>query len=116
MSVDIKSATKEQCNSSLPVATMYFKELMLRDCGLGKEGISAIFSGLTKFPALTTLDVAFGDGGAVLMAELVNHTSLEVLDISSCGIGEEGIVAIAAALKAQKALSLFSWTGHQPTF
>ena len=98
----------------LPSCTMYLKELMLRDCGLGKEGISAILSGLTKFPALTTLDVAyngFGDGGAVLMAELVNHTSLEVLDISSCGIGEEGIVAIAAALKTNttlKKLCLYS--------
>ena len=45
------------------------------------------------------------------MAELVNHTSLEVLDISSCGIGEEGIVAIAAALKTNttlKKLCLYS--------
>ena len=45
------------------------------------------------------------------MARLINHTSVQVLDISSCSVGEKGIVAVATALTANttlKKLNLYS--------
>ena len=89
-------------------------ELIIRKCNIGEAGIAAVFAGLTQNKTLTTLDAAynnFGDSGAIHIAKLINQTSLEVLDIGNCGIGEGGIAAIAASLRTNttlKRLGLYS--------
>ena len=89
-------------------------ELIIRKCNIGEDGIAAVFAGLTQNKTLTTLDVAcnnFGDSGAIHIAKLINQTSLEILDIGNCGIGEGGIAAIAVSLITNttlKRLGLYS--------
>ena len=98
---------------SLKVAS-WLEELIVRDCGIGEEGIASLFNGLTENTTLVTLDASFnsfGDSGAIKVARLINHTSVQVLDISSCNVGEKGIEAVATALTANttlKKLNLYS--------
>ena len=98
---------------SLKVAS-WLEELIVRDCGIGEEGITSLFNSLTENTTLVTLDASFnsfGDRGAIEVARLINHTSLQVLDVSSCSVGEKGIVAVASALTANttlKKLNLYS--------
>ena len=98
---------------SLKVAS-WLEELIVRDCGIGEEGIASLFNGLTENTTLVTLDASFnsfGDTGAIVVARLINHTSIQVLDISSCSVGEKGIEAVASALTANttlKKLNLYS--------
>jgi hypothetical protein len=87
--------------------TNTLQELIIRDCDIGEDGIALIFTGLTKNRSLKELDAAFnnfGDDGAVRLSRFINQTALEVLDISSCGIGEEGMVAVASALRTNTTL------------
>ena len=87
------------------------KELIIRNCNIREDGIAAVFAGLKHNPVLTELDASnniFGDVGAVEVAKLINQTSLKVLDISDCGIREDGIVAIAAALMTNTTLNKIS--------
>jgi hypothetical protein len=87
--------------------TKTLQELIIRDCDIGEDGIALIFTGLTKNRSLKELDAAFnnfGDDGAVRLSRFINQTALEVLDISSCGIGEEGMVAVASALRTNATL------------
>ena len=77
------------------------QELIIRDCGIGVEGITQLFAGLTENTTLVSLDASFnpfGDNGAGMVATFINKTSIEVLDISNCDVRENGIVAIASAL------------------
>ena len=98
---------------SLKVASC-LTELIVRDCGIGEEGITSLFYGLTENTTLVTLDASFnlfGDNGAIKVARLINRSSIQVLDISSCHVREKGIVAIASALTANntlKKLNLYS--------
>jgi hypothetical protein len=87
--------------------TKTLQELIIRDCDLGEDGIALIFTGLTNNQSLKVLDAAFnniGSYGAVRLSRFINQTVLEVLDISSCGIGEEGMVAVASALRTNATL------------
>ena len=92
----------------------YLEHLIIHNCGIGEDGITSLFSGLVGNNTVTTLDASlnpFGDNGAVKLAEYINRTSLQVLDFSTCNIGERGLVAIAKALKANitlRKLSLYS--------
>ena len=98
------------------VGTTHLEELIIRDCGIGADGIASLFAGLTGNVRLVTLDASFntfGDDGAIQLARFINQTSIQVLDISSCNMGEEGMVAIASALRTNtrlKKLSLYSPT------
>ena len=89
------------------IPTMYLKELIIRECNIGEEGIAAVFCSLAHNKTLTTLDAAcnnFGDNGAVEIARFINKTPLELLDIGNCGIGERGIAAIAGSLQTNTTL------------
>jgi Ran GTPase-activating protein (RanGAP) involved in mRNA processing and transport len=96
--------------------TPCLEELIIRDCGIGADGIASLFDGLAGNVTLVTLDASlnpFGDDGAIQLAGFINQTSIQVLDISSCNVGEEGTVAIASALRTNtilKKLSLYSPT------
>ena len=88
-------------------SAMCLNELILRECDIGEEGIAAVFSGLKHSKTLTKLDLAynnFGDRGAITLAQMINQTSLEILDIGNCGIGEEGVAEIAAAMQTNTTL------------
>ena len=88
-------------------ATSCLQELIIRDCGIGEEGITLLFAGLTENATLLILDASFnsfGDGGAVKLAGLINQTSIKVLDISSCGVKESGMVALASNLTTNTTL------------
>ena len=93
---------------------MCLEELIIHHCGIGEDGIASLFSGLTSNTTLVRLDVcmnAFGDNGAIRLAEMINQTALQTLDISSCGLEERGIVALALALRSNttlKKLNLYS--------
>ena len=87
--------------------TMFLKELIIRDCDLGDEGILSVVRGLAHNQALVKLDAAsnsFGDSGAIQLAKLINETSLTDLDIGNCHIREKGVVAIAIALRTNVTL------------
>ena len=96
--------------------TICLEELIVRDCGIGEDGITSLFAGLTYNTTLVRLDASFnsfGDNGAIRLAELINQTLIQDLDIGSCNVGEEGMVAIASALRTNttlKKLSLYSPT------
>ena len=88
-------------------AAMCLKELIIRECNIGEEGIVAVFAGLAHNQTLTTLDAAynrFGDCGAIGIARLINKTSLEFLDVGNCGIGEEGVTELSAKLRTNTTL------------
>ena len=93
---------------------MCLEELIIHHCGIGEEGIASLFSGLTSNTTLVKLDVcmnSFGDNGAIRLAEMINQTAIQTLDISSCDVEERGIVALALALRANtilKKLNLYS--------
>ena len=94
--------------------TSCIQNLIIRDCGIGVEGITQLFAGLTENTTLVSLDASFnpfGDTGAAVLATFINKTPIEVLDISSCSVEETGIVAIASALTTNtklKRLNLYS--------
>ena len=87
---------------------LHLEQVIVHDCDLvGEEGITSLFTALAGNATLTMLDASFnsfGDSGAIGLAEYLNRTSLQVLDIGSCGIGEQGMVAIASALRANTTL------------
>ena len=93
---------------------LYLEQLIIHNCGIEEDGIASLFAGLARNNMVTTLDASlnpFGDNGAVKLAEYINRTSLQVLDISTCNIGEHGMVAIATALRTNttlRKLSLYS--------
>ena len=94
--------------------TMCLEELIIHNCGIGEEGIASLLSGLTSNTTLIRLDVSsnsFGDNSAIRLAEVINETAIQTLDISSCDVEEQGIVALALALRANttlKKLNLYS--------
>ena len=75
------------------------------DAGLRK--IRRIESCLESWAELTELNLknqTLGSIGACVLAEFLNQTQLQALYISCCGIGEEGIVALASALSTNKTI------------
>ena len=95
--------------------TTCLKELTVRDCGIDIEGIASLFASLTANRTLVMLDASynpFGDGGAVKIAELINKTFIEILDISNSNVREKGMVAIASALITNTTLKRLSL--HSP--
>ena len=71
------------------------QEINISYCGIGEDGMEAISSALKTSTTLKCLYVYrnnFGDKGASHLAEALSHTSLQKVDISYCGIGEDGMV------------------------
>ena len=71
------------------------------DSGLRYVHNNIICRSCTHLANLTELNLKsqrLGSVGACHLAEVLNQTQLQSLDVSCCGIGEEGIVALASAL------------------
>ena len=83
------------------------EKLNISCCGIGEEEMAAFSSGLSNSTTLKCLKArwnTFGDKGATHLAVALNHTSLQEIDISRCGIGEEGMVTLSSALKTNTTL------------
>ena len=84
------------------------QEIDISDCGIGEEGMVALSSALktnTTLKRLKAYGNNFGDKGATHLAKALSHTSLQEIDISLCGIGEEGMVALSSALSTNTTLN-----------
>uniref|UniRef100_A0A8C1CKF4 NACHT domain-containing protein n=1 Tax=Cyprinus carpio carpio TaxID=630221 RepID=A0A8C1CKF4_CYPCA len=81
--------------------------LMLSDCGLTDEGCSAVISALKSNPShLRELNLSgnklLGDSGVKNLSDLLMNTQfkLEKLELSDCGLTDEGCSAVTSALKS----------------
>ena len=91
------------------------QEIDISHCGIGEEGMVALSSALKTSTTLKCLNACgshFGDKGAFHLAEALSHTSLQEIDISHCGIGEEGMVALSSALKTNATLKQLDISGN----
>ena len=74
----------------------------MKEMDEGLVKVRRIHNGPESWSQLTELNFkleTLGDVGASLLAGVLNKTQLEEMNISGCGIGEEGIVALASALR-----------------
>ena len=77
--------------------------LDISNCGLREKDVETLALVLINNPALARLYVSgnsFGDNGIRRLVEVLNQTSLQDLDVSNCGVGEEGLVSLGQALWA----------------
>ena len=51
--------------------------------------------------------------GACLLAEILNQTQIQDLHVAGCGIGEEGVVALANALSTNTTIKCLSIGGNK---
>ena len=78
---------------------------------IGEEDVKGLASALRTNNTLKTLILRgnkIGDSGAVQLAKVLNRTSLEVLDVSNCGIMGKGIKFLSFALRTNTSLKMFS--------
>ncbi|XP_076842220.1 ribonuclease inhibitor-like [Brachyhypopomus gauderio] len=82
------------------------EKLDLSDCSIREEGCAALCSALKKNPSshLRELNLNYnepGDSGVKQLSALLKypHCTLEILDLSDCGITEKGCAALCSALK-----------------
>ena len=83
------------------------ESLNISYCEIGDVGMAALSSSLRHNTTLKHLNAGgneFGDEGIIKLAEALNQTSLEELDISHCNIGDNGILALAQALSTNTSL------------
>jgi Ran GTPase-activating protein (RanGAP) involved in mRNA processing and transport len=75
--------------------------LDLRNSGLGAEAIKAIAEGLRANDSIRSVDLfgnSIGLGAEKLAQALLTNTRMESITLSSCEIGDEGLVHISRAL------------------
>ena len=92
------------------------EELELPGCSIGEDGIKLLFESLKENSTLLTLGLRntdLGDNGAVKLAAVINHTSIQYLDISHCSVKEEGMLAIITALETNRNLRKFHAADNQ---
>ena len=78
---------------------------------IGEEDMRGLASALRTNNTLKTLILRgnkIGDSGAVQLAKVLNRTSLEVLDVSNCGIMGKGMKFLSSALRTNTSLKMFS--------
>ena len=78
---------------------------------IGEEDMRGLASALRTNNTLKTLILRgnkIGDSGAVQLAKVLNRTSLEVLDVSDCGVMGKGIKFLSFALRTNTSLKMFS--------
>ena len=82
------------------------------------DRLERIYNGLESWSQLTELNIkleTLGDVGASFLAEVLNTTQLEEMNVSGCGIGEEGIVVLASSLRTNTTLNHLAIGGNQIT-
>ena len=82
----------------------------------GLKKIRCIHSNPETWSKLTELNLIrkpLGSVGACLLAELLNQTQIQDLHVAGCGIGEEGIVALANALSTNTTIKCLSIGGNE---
>ncbi|XP_053090938.1 uncharacterized protein LOC113534387 isoform X2 [Pangasianodon hypophthalmus] len=88
------------------------EKLMLKDCGVTKEGCSALTSSFHSNPAhIRELDLSenkFGNSGVQKLCALLQHQpcNLQILRLSDCSITKEGYAALAEAVKSSHLIEL----------
>ena len=78
---------------------------------IGEDDVRGLASALRTNNTLKTLILRghkIGDSGAIQLAEVLNRTSLEVLDVSNCDIMGKGIKFLSSALRTNTSLKMFS--------
>ena len=75
-------------------------------------GLLSALSTNTTLKGLKACWNRFGDKGASHLAEALSHTSLQEIDISYCGIGEKGMVALSSALTTNTTLKQLGISGN----
>ena len=94
---------------------LLLKRLNISCCGIGytsMEAISTIPIACTTLKQFNISGNYIGDIGADYLAKALVQTSLEELDISDCQIRNDGIIAIASALKATRTLISIDMHGN----
>ena len=79
------------------------EQLYLRSCGIGKQGAERFATSLVQNTTLRTLDlcgnIEVGDDAVELISRgLKENKSLLELNLSCCGLGDEGCAHLAEAL------------------
>ena len=87
-------------------------EVNLRSCSIDEYKMSYLVGGLSKcscsFKSILSLDLSINkglDGGVVNIADTLRHSNcLKALDISHCGIDDQGMKSLASALEMNGSL------------
>ena len=85
-------------------------ELCLADCGMGPDAMGKVAEALKANKAVVELDLSgngdCGDEGALALAAMLGeNATIESLDLTGCGIGNDGATALIEAFKASSTLS-----------
>ena len=85
------------------------KLLSLRSCGVGREGAESLATALSKNKYLEELilggNVEIGNEGTECLARgMCSNSTLKLLDLSSCSVGDVGCASLATALQENKTL------------
>ena len=82
----------------------------------GLRKIRSIHSNPETWAKLTELNLTckpLGSVGACLLADILNQTHIQDLHVAGCGIGEEGVVALANALSTNTTIKCLSIGGNE---
>ena len=116
----IEDLTVNSSNIDASIVLPLLEKLLLKRLNIGYCGI-----GYTSMEAISTIPITcttlkqfnisgndISDIGADYLAKALVQTSLEELDISDCQIRNDGIIAIASALKATRTLISIDMHGN----
>ena len=110
------SSSNIDASIMLPVLEkLLLKRLNIGYCGIGYTSMEAISTIPITCTTLKQFNISgndIGDIGADYLAKALVQTSLEELDISDCQIRNDGIIAIALALKATRTLISIDMHGN----
>ena len=93
-----------------------YSKQTIEEADEGLRKIRSIHSNPETWDKLTELNLTLtplGSVGACLLAEILNQTHIQDLHVAGCGIGEEGLVALANALSTNTTIKCLSIGGNE---
>ena len=93
-----------------------YSKQTIEEADEGLRKIRSIHSNPETWAKLTELNLTrtpLGSVGACLLAEILNQTHIQDLNVAGCGIGEEGVVALANALSTNTTIKCLSIGGNE---
>ena len=93
-----------------------YSKQTIEEADEGLRKIRSIHGNPETWAKLTELNLTckpLGSVGACLLAEILNQTQIQDLHVAGCGIGEEGIVALANALSTNTTIKCLSIGGNE---